>query len=178
MIEQEISELSGEIASLDRRIELLDVELAPVTRLEFDLKANIRRTHGGRPDIDPIVFNRAGAEARRPMFERLTEIAVQYGKVKAERSELRSRMKAYQKRVEVLSHEMERERKRAMKKTKAKPVKPKHELVGELLHLFGTGRIDRERFWREMNSKGYTQADIDQWCIDDTREAKQNTRLI
>ena len=175
-IAAEITELHREIASLDFRIEALDTELAPVTRLEFDIKDQIRRTHGGRPGIDPIKFDRMGAEQRRPMFERLTQLAVQFGKVKASRSELRSLLKAYQKRVEVLTGEMERERKRAMKNPKTKVVKTKHEILGELLHDFGTGKIDRDRFWRAMNAKGYTQNDIDNWLRDDAN--KQGTLLV
>ena len=127
MIEQEIQELVCEIASLDGQIARLDAELRPVTSLEYDLKDRIRSTHGGRPGIDPIRFNPAGADARRPLFDRLMDIAVSHGPVKARRSELNSRMKAYTKRVEVMRNELEREKNRAKRKSSAKtaPVQKK-----------------------------------------------------
>ena len=177
MTEQEIRELSDEIASLAHRVEVLDRELAPVTRLELDIKEGIRRTHDGRPGLDPISFRAAGASARRPMFDRLTEIAVKHGPVKAKRSELKARLRAYEKRVEVLTNEMEREKKR-MAKAKTKPIKTKHEVMGQLLHNFGTGRIDRDRFWREMKANDFTQKDIDLWIAKDSEEARQGTILI
>src|SRR4029077_15325997 len=111
MIEQEIQELVREVASLDGQIARLDAELRPVTNLEYELKDRIRATHN-KSNFGMIRFSMAGAEARRPLFDRLVELAVSHGPVKARRSELNSRMKAYTKRVEVLTNELERERQR------------------------------------------------------------------
>ena len=125
-MEKEIQGLISEIASLDGQIVRLDAELRPVTSLEYDLKDRIRSTHGGRPGIDPIRFNPAGADARRPLFDRLMDIAESHGPVKARRSELKSQMKAYERRVDTLRNELEREKNRAKRKSIAKtaPVQP------------------------------------------------------
>ena len=122
MIEQEIQELTREIASLEGRVEDLDEELRPVWDAENGIKDSIRRTHGGRPGIDPIRFNPAGAEARHGLFARLLGIAIEHGGTKAQRSELASRLRAYVRRRDTLRNELEREKKRSSKKTA--PVQP------------------------------------------------------
>ena len=117
MIEQEIQELTREIASLEDRVDELNEELRPVWDAENDIKDNIRRTHGGRPGIDPIQFNPAGAEARHGMFARLLGIAIEYGSTKAQRSEMASRLRAYVRRRDTLRNELEREKNRIKRKS-------------------------------------------------------------
>jgi hypothetical protein len=82
---------------------------------ENDIKDSIRRTHGGRPGIDAIQFNPAGAEARHGMFARLLGIAIEHGSTKAQRSEMASRLRAYVRRRDTLKNELEREKKRKKK---------------------------------------------------------------
>ena len=40
----------------------------------------------------------------------------------------------------------------------------KYEIIDRLLFNFGSNQIDSDRFWREMNTHRYGQADIDWWC--------------
>jgi hypothetical protein len=47
---------------------------------------------------------------------------------------------------------------------KTKPL-TKYESLAYLLGQYGDKRMTREEFWKEMNSRGYTQSDIDTWCI-------------
>lgn len=113
-LEIEIISLRREIASLFDRIEELDEQLRPVTITELAIKGRIRDTH------DPEPFSFDGAEERRPLFSQLTEIALEYGPVKAERAELKSRLSAYVKRLKALENELEREKKRAKNSTEEK----------------------------------------------------------
>jgi hypothetical protein len=125
-MDEEIQELTREIASLESRVEELEEELRPVWDAENGIKDSIRRTHGGRPGIDPIRFNPAGAEARHGLFARLLGIAIEHGGTKAQRSELSSRLRAYVRRRDTLKNELEREKNRAKRKSSAKtaPVQP------------------------------------------------------
>jgi septal ring factor EnvC (AmiA/AmiB activator) len=128
-LEKEIQGLISEIASLDGQIARLDAELRPVTTLEYELKDRIRATHGQLGHLTQ--FNPAGAEARRPLFDRLMDIAESHGPVKARRSEMKSRMKAYERKVEAMRNELEREKNRAKRTmTKGTIAKPKKQ--GEL----------------------------------------------
>jgi hypothetical protein len=76
--------------TLLREIKLMDFELKPGWERERSLKERISATHGG-----PAKFNRARAPERAPLFEGLTEIAVQYGAKRAERTSAKSQLNAY-----------------------------------------------------------------------------------
>lgn len=38
------------------------------------------------------------------------------------------------------------------------------QILGYLLGQFGEDKMTREEFWKQMNARGYTQGDIDNWC--------------
>lgn len=50
----------------------------------------------------------------------------------------------------------------------------KFEVMDRLLHLYGIGAIDKERFQQQMRGKGFEQEDIDLWC--DQHYAKEATK--
>jgi hypothetical protein len=63
-----------------------------------------------------------------------------------------------------------------------KPKQSQYEFLSDLLGAFGRDVITREQFWSQMKARGYTQADIDQWCEryyqlekekDDAREGEE-----
>jgi len=58
-------------------------------------------------------------------------------------------------------------------KKKPKPPLTKYEKITLLLGNFGNNLIDRDRFWREMDSQGYGQDDIDWWCRENKEGAKR-----
>lgn len=95
--------LVAEISSLDRQIKVLAFELNPVWQRDRKLRDQIAATHGG-----PGKFNARRALARKPLFEGLTEIAVQYGPKKQIAADLKRRLTAYTKQVQRLDKERKR----------------------------------------------------------------------
>jgi hypothetical protein len=76
----------------------LNTLLGPSDRASRDIKAAIARTHGqvwGRP----IKFSLAGASARAPLFEQLTQLCDQWGKMRNERAERGKTLAGYQREV-------------------------------------------------------------------------------
>ena len=47
---------------------------------------------------------------------------------------------------------------------KKKTPPTKYEIIDRLLFNYGNNIIDEDRFWREMKTHRYIDADIDWWC--------------
>lgn len=102
----ELKEIREWITETAREMEVLDAVLAPVWQLENGIKDSIRRTHGDR------LYDPAGAPARRPCFEDLLQVSVQWGKVKNERRETARQLKAYEREADRLEREIARKRRK------------------------------------------------------------------
>ena len=93
-----ISELAETIGGYDRL-------LAPYWYAKGDIEDGVRRTHGRAPSR-AIVFEPANAPARRPMFNALMELAIEWGPTKAERSQVQTRMKALEREAKKVETEL------------------------------------------------------------------------
>lgn len=88
----ERDQLAAEIDSLTRQIATMGHELSPVYQRDASIRDRISETHGG-----PGKFNREGAPQRKPLFEVLTQIAVQHGPKKQLLKDMKRRVSAYSK---------------------------------------------------------------------------------
>lgn len=95
---QALMEALGELGQVMQR---LNTQLAPVTDRERQLKDGIAATHGG-----PGKFNPAGAPARAPKFNELTDIAAKHGPSKAERKRIVSAVKSMQREIDTLESQL------------------------------------------------------------------------
>ena len=98
IVREAISELAETIAACDRL-------LTPYWHARGDIEHRIRLTHGRRPD-GAIVFNPDGAAERKPEFDGLLELAIEWGPTRTERAELGLRTKALEYRARRIGQEL------------------------------------------------------------------------
>lgn len=106
----EVHGLREEVMDLQRRIARMDRELEPAWREDGDLKVKIKDTHG-KDGRGGIVFRMEGAEARKPLFEALLALSVEYGPVRQQRRELATLVRAYERRADNLEKYLQRKAK-------------------------------------------------------------------
>jgi len=119
-LENEVSELRSEVGSLQRRIENMDLALEPVRRARREVEADLQRMYG-KDEGGIFILNmadKAGKEARKPLFSRLLYISEYHGREFNERKELAERSRAYKRQIERIERELEREKGRKAKKNK------------------------------------------------------------
>ena len=114
-LKSDLSALREMISELAKTISGYDRLLAPYWHAKGDVEDAIRRTHHRRPP-NTIVFNPGGASNRKPSFDALMELAIEWGPTKAERSELQTRMKAHEREAGKLETELKYLAKKKVKK--------------------------------------------------------------
>jgi len=100
-----LSELREEISELAKTVAGYDRLLQPYWYEKGDIEDDVRRTHGRRYD-GAIDFAPDGAPARKPLFDALMELAIEWGPTKAERSQVQTRMKAFEREAKKIETEL------------------------------------------------------------------------
>jgi len=95
-MEAELAVLRADVATLNRAVMLLDVELEPMWTRKNELEAAIRATHNETTYVPWRSANRA------PLYDGLLELAVKYGARKAIRTETVRRMGGYDREARAL----------------------------------------------------------------------------
>jgi len=108
-MQDERDRLVNEINSLMHEARILSTELSPVYQRDSEIRSSISDTHGG-----PGRYNREGASQRKPLFEALTQIAVQHGRKKQLVKDMKRRISAYSKEVIRLEKEAAKRTRRDM----------------------------------------------------------------
>jgi hypothetical protein len=107
-----IVELSNEIAETNG---VLTPVWAEERRLKQALDDTYARGQGGR-----ALLNFDGIPDRKPLFAGLLAIAEQWGKIKTERNQMVSRLKAYQREAQRITKILEHEKQRKQRKPRGK----------------------------------------------------------
>jgi len=100
---KQIVDLREVVQELERDIHRLDIILKPVLVEEERAKAEIRKT---------MPFKLGDGARRKPAYDKLLEISVEWGKMRNERRDLFQRMRAYERRIESLGKMLAKEDKR------------------------------------------------------------------
>jgi hypothetical protein len=102
-LEGERAELSRDIIDLDHAIKRTGAVLSPVWIAEQNLKDLIVQTHG-RAANGALVFKLSGSVERVPLWDRLLKIAIDHGKTKQARAEMKRQRNAFARRVESIDN--------------------------------------------------------------------------
>jgi hypothetical protein len=105
-LKSDLSALQEMISELAETIEDRNRLLAPYWDAKIDVERSIRRTHGGRPGLETIQFDPVGAPVRKPCFDVLLELAIEWGPTKSDRAELQTRMKACEREAKKIETEL------------------------------------------------------------------------
>jgi len=57
---------------------------------------------------------------------------------------------------------------------KKRAVLTKHDQLSLLLGQYGNSLITSEQFLAQMAMRGYSQNDIDEWCVEDRKRSEEN----
>ena len=121
-LENELSELREAVGELARRIENMDLALEPIRRIRREIEADIQlmypKNERGIYVLNP--GDKAGKEARKPLFSRLLYISEHHGREFNERKELAERSRAWKRKIERIGRELKR-KKVQERQTKARP---------------------------------------------------------
>jgi len=94
-LEMELDRLRELIEETERQLEVLDQLLGPYWYAKQDVEHVIKQTHGRRAD-GALIFHGARAEVRAPLFERLMQLAEEWGPVRTDRARVKSRLAGYE----------------------------------------------------------------------------------
>ena len=100
-----LAELTGAMSSTAQFLALYDRQLEPYWYAKGDLEHKILRTHR-RGNMREVVFDPAGAGARKPLFGELDALAAEWGPVKTDRNAVKSRLSGYERDYRRLVNEL------------------------------------------------------------------------
>lgn len=106
-LELRLGEIKEWLTEMAKTLAELDRVLGPVWSHEGALKDAIRETHGVSQN-GRLVYSAAGSADRKPQFEELLQISMQWGGVKSQRRELGRRARGYEREVDQLRRELSR----------------------------------------------------------------------
>lgn len=106
---EELEEVVEALADRASELASIDSVLAPVRAEEFEIRAQLLETYDSRKGV--IVFNHCAKE-RAPLFRRLTEISVKWGKQKSERAQVNTHVKSLEREADQLRRIISRESKK------------------------------------------------------------------
>jgi len=90
------NELMTNLGELRPQLQRMNIELMPATRRQHELTERIRSTHA------PGLYNADHADARKPMFDALMELAEKWGRKRITRTETAKLVKAYERELDTI----------------------------------------------------------------------------
>ena len=117
-LETELFELRELIRDTAKTLDGYDRLLKPYWQDKEDIEDAVRRTHG-RGYADVLVFIPEGAPARKPLFDSLLALAMEWGPTKAERSAVQTRLSGYARQAKTIETELNRMVKKGKKHAQA-----------------------------------------------------------
>jgi hypothetical protein len=104
-VELEIKDLREVMSETARTLATIDFQLTPYWHEKGEIEHSIRRTHGRRGD-GAILFDPSGASDRVPLFAEMDALTAEWGPIKTDRAQVKSRLAGYERDYKRLTNEL------------------------------------------------------------------------